>query len=41
VRDTCDVLVHIPMAATTESLNAGVAASIALYEIDQRRSPRS
>ncbi len=41
VRDTCDVLVRIPMAATTESLNAGVAASIALYEIDQRRSPRS
>jgi 23S rRNA (guanosine2251-2'-O)-methyltransferase len=41
VRDTCDVLVRIPMATTTESLNAGVAASIALYEIDQRRSPRS
>jgi 23S rRNA (guanosine2251-2'-O)-methyltransferase len=41
VRDTCDVLVRIPMAATTESLNAGVAASIALYEIDQRRSSRS
>jgi 23S rRNA (guanosine2251-2'-O)-methyltransferase len=41
VRDTCDVLVRIPMATTIESLNAGVAASIALYEIDQRRSPRS
>jgi 23S rRNA (guanosine2251-2'-O)-methyltransferase len=41
VRDTCDVLVRIPMATTTESLNAGVAASIALYEIDQRRSKRS
>jgi 23S rRNA (guanosine2251-2'-O)-methyltransferase len=40
VRDTCDVLVRVPMAATTESLNAGVAAGIALYEIDQRRSPR-
>ncbi len=37
VRDTCDVLVRIPMAATTESLNAGVAAGIALYEIDRRR----
>jgi 23S rRNA (guanosine2251-2'-O)-methyltransferase len=41
VRDTCDVLVRIPLAATTESLNAGVAASIALYEIDQRRTKRS
>ncbi|HYO32619.1 MAG TPA: 23S rRNA (guanosine(2251)-2'-O)-methyltransferase RlmB [Nocardioidaceae bacterium] len=40
VRDTCDVLVRIPMAATSESLNAGVAASIALYEIDRRRGAR-
>ncbi|MBA2443937.1 MAG: 23S rRNA (guanosine(2251)-2'-O)-methyltransferase RlmB [Nocardioidaceae bacterium] len=40
VRDTCDVLVRIPMASTTESLNAGVAAGIALYEIDRRRSVR-
>ncbi len=38
VRETCDVLVRIPMAKTTESLNAGVAAGIALYEIDRRRS---
>ncbi len=38
VRDTCDVLVRIPMALTTESLNAGVAAGIALYEINRRRS---
>lgn len=37
VRETCDVLVRIPMASTTESLNAGVAAGIALYEIDRRR----
>jgi 23S rRNA (guanosine2251-2'-O)-methyltransferase len=37
VRETCDVLVAIPMAAPTESLNAGVAAGIALYEIDRRR----
>jgi len=29
----CDMLVRIPMAGGTESLNAGVAASIALYEI--------
>jgi len=41
VRDTCDVLVRIPMSVTTESLNAGVAAGIALYEIDrQRRTSR-
>lgn len=37
VRDTCDVLVKIPMTAASESLNAGVAAGIALYEIDRRR----
>ncbi|MEJ7708023.1 MAG: 23S rRNA (guanosine(2251)-2'-O)-methyltransferase RlmB [Nocardioidaceae bacterium] len=40
VRETCDVLVRIPMASATESLNAGVAAGIALYEIDRRRSRR-
>jgi 23S rRNA (guanosine2251-2'-O)-methyltransferase len=37
VRESCDVLVRIPMSATSESLNAGVAAGIALYEIDRRR----
>jgi 23S rRNA (guanosine2251-2'-O)-methyltransferase len=37
VRDSCDVLVRIPMSAASESLNAGVAAGIALYEIDRRR----
>jgi 23S rRNA (guanosine2251-2'-O)-methyltransferase len=38
VRETCDLLVRIPTATTTESLNAGVAAGIALYEIDRRRN---
>jgi 23S rRNA (guanosine2251-2'-O)-methyltransferase len=38
VGQTCDVLVRIPMAAGTESLNAGVAAGIALYEIHRRRA---
>lgn len=38
VRETCDVLVRIPMTATMESLNAGVAAGIALYAIDRRRA---
>jgi len=33
VAQACDVLVHIPIAARTESLNAGVAAGIALYEV--------
>jgi 23S rRNA (guanosine2251-2'-O)-methyltransferase len=37
VRDTCDVLVRIPTSATTESLNAGVAAGVALYEIARLR----
>ncbi len=40
VKESCDVLVRIPMATSTESLNAGVAAGIALYEIDRRRSRR-
>ena len=33
VAQACDVLVQIPIAATTESLNAGVATGIALYEV--------
>jgi 23S rRNA (guanosine2251-2'-O)-methyltransferase len=41
VRQTCDVVVSIPMSAATESLNAGVAAGVALYEIAQRRGALS
>ena len=37
VREACDTLAAIPIAATVESLNAGVAAGIALYEITRRR----
>lgn len=37
VADTCDVLVNIPMPGKAESLNAGVAASIAMYEIARHR----
>jgi 23S rRNA (guanosine2251-2'-O)-methyltransferase len=33
VAAACDLLVSIPMASGNESLNAGIAASIALYEI--------
>ena len=39
VRAACDVVVSIPMAAGTESLNAGVAAGVALYEVARRRNP--
>lgn len=38
VAGACDLLVRIPMPGATESLNAGVAASIALYEIATVRS---
>jgi 23S rRNA (guanosine2251-2'-O)-methyltransferase len=37
VAETCDLLVTIPMAPAAESLNAGVAAGIALYEIARKR----
>jgi 23S rRNA (guanosine2251-2'-O)-methyltransferase len=37
VRQTCDVVVSIPMAGGNESLNAGVAAGVALYEVARRR----
>jgi 23S rRNA (guanosine2251-2'-O)-methyltransferase len=38
VAQACDVLVRIPIAARAESLNAGVAAGIALYEVAAIRS---
>ncbi|MBD2896311.1 putative tRNA/rRNA methyltransferase [Actinomadura sp. RB99] len=38
VADTCDMLVTIPMPGKAESLNAGVAAGIALYEVSRLRS---
>ncbi len=38
VRETCDQIVSIPMARTTESLNAGIAAAVTLYEIARSRS---
>lgn len=37
VRENCDTLVTIPIAHAVESLNASVAAAIALYEITQLR----
>lgn len=38
VGETADLRVRIPMAGGAESLNAGVAAGIALYEIARRRT---
>ncbi|WP_371661584.1 23S rRNA (guanosine(2251)-2'-O)-methyltransferase RlmB [Streptomyces sp. NBC_00280] len=38
VGETCDQLVRIPMPGGTESLNAGVAAGIVLYEAARRRA---
>ena len=40
VRQTCDVVVSIPMAGEMESLNAGVAAGIVLYDVSRRRAGR-
>ncbi|MGW5490349.1 23S rRNA (guanosine(2251)-2'-O)-methyltransferase RlmB [Streptosporangium sandarakinum] len=37
VREACDLVVRIPMNAAAESLNAGVAAGIALYEVSRHR----
>jgi 23S rRNA (guanosine2251-2'-O)-methyltransferase len=37
VGETCDVTVSIPMAPTSESLNASVAAAVVLAEIARRR----
>ncbi|WP_344872430.1 23S rRNA (guanosine(2251)-2'-O)-methyltransferase RlmB [Nonomuraea antimicrobica] len=39
VREQCDVVTRIPMRAAAESLNAGVAAGVALYEVARHRRP--
>ncbi len=38
VTENCDAIVSIPISASTESLNAGIAASVALYEVSRLRS---
>ncbi|MER3388799.1 MAG: 23S rRNA (guanosine(2251)-2'-O)-methyltransferase RlmB [Microcella sp.] len=38
VSETCDAIVSIPISAATESLNAGIAASVTLYEVARKRS---
>jgi 23S rRNA (guanosine2251-2'-O)-methyltransferase len=40
VAQHCDLLARIPMAAAAESLNAAVAAGIALHAVAARRAPR-
>jgi 23S rRNA (guanosine2251-2'-O)-methyltransferase len=37
VGQTCDLRVRIPMASEVESLNASVAAAVALAEVARRR----
>ena len=37
VRETCDLVVSIPIDPKTESLNASVATGIALYDINRQR----
>jgi 23S rRNA (guanosine2251-2'-O)-methyltransferase len=37
-RETCDVLVHIPMAGSVESLNVSVASGVCLYEARRQRT---
>ena len=38
VRETCDQVVSIPMSSAVESLNAGIATGVALYEVARRRA---
>jgi len=40
VTETCDQIVSIPISAATESLNAGIAASVALYQVSTVRAQR-
>lgn len=38
VTETCDQIVSIPISSATESLNAGIAASVALYQVASIRA---
>ena len=40
VRETCDQIVSIPISGVTESLNAGIAAAVTLYEVARSRRRR-
>jgi len=41
VAQTCDQIVSIPMSSAVESLNAGIATGVTLYEVDRRRREAS
>lgn len=38
IREQCDLIVSIPISSATESLNAGIATSVALYEVSKLRA---
>ncbi|MGO3834154.1 MAG: 23S rRNA (guanosine(2251)-2'-O)-methyltransferase RlmB [Microbacteriaceae bacterium] len=38
VTEQCDAIVSIPISSATESLNAGIATSVALYEVSKLRA---
>ena len=38
VSETCDQIVSIPMSSAVESLNAGIATGVTLYEIARQRA---
>lgn len=40
VSETCDQIVSIPISAATESLNAGIATSVALYQVASIRAAK-
>lgn len=40
VSETCDQIVSIPISAATESLNAGIATSVALYQVASLRATK-
>ena len=40
VTETCDAVVSIPIESGTESLNAGIAVSVALYEVSKLRAAK-
>jgi 23S rRNA (guanosine2251-2'-O)-methyltransferase len=37
ITETCDLIIKIPISSKTESLNAGIAASVVLYEVTRQR----
>lgn len=41
VREQCDAVVSIPMASGNESLNAGIATGVTLYEVSRLRAKRA